>query len=89
MDKEQQNALNKYGHFHSTHEVYGVLIEEVQELFDIVREQGIENKGKFEDFVELARYEDKIKRMCKELDQIRAVAERAKNELMNDKIKWI
>ena len=75
MDNEQLTALQKYGHFNSTHEVYGVLMEEVAEFFQIVMEKpGTKNKSE---------------RMAKELDQIRAVAERAKNELLNNKIKHV
>ena len=75
MDNEQLTALKKYGHFNSTHEVYGVLMEEVAEFFQIVMEKpGTKNKSE---------------RMAKELDQIRAVAERAKNELLNNKIKHV
>lgn len=75
MDLEQEKALEKYGHFNSTHEVYGVLFEEVQEFFDIVREQ--------------PNTEYKAKRMIQELNQIRAVATRAMNELKNNQIKHV
>ena len=85
MDKEQQNALNKYGNFHSTHEVYGVLMEEVQEFFDIVKEPTKEEG--FDYAFDALKF--KKERMIKELDQIRAVAERAMNELKESKIKWV
>ena len=39
MDIEQKKAFEKYGHFNSTHEVYGVLIEEVAEFFQVVMER--------------------------------------------------
>ena len=75
MDLEQEKALEKYGHFNSTHEVYGVLIEEVEEFFEIVREQ--------------PNTEHKAKRMIQELNQIRAIAERAMNELKKNQIKFV
>jgi NTP pyrophosphatase (non-canonical NTP hydrolase) len=34
---EIKQAQAKYGHFHSTHEAYGVLAEEVAELLDAIR----------------------------------------------------
>lgn len=80
MDLEQKQALEKYGHFNSTHEVYGVLYEEVQEFFDIVREKPATDK---------AKYYNKLNRMVGELDQIRAVATRAMNELKNNQIKHV
>jgi len=75
MDVEQKQALETYGHFNSTHEVYGVLIEEVQEFFEIVREK--------------PNTELKSERMIEELDQIRAIATRAMNEIRNNQIKFI
>ncbi len=80
MDVEQEQALEKYGHFNSTHEVYGVLFEEVQEFFDIVREKPAKDK---------VQYYNKVNRMAKELDQIRAIATRAKRELENNQIKHV
>ena len=70
MDVEQEQALEKYGHFNSTHEVYGVLLEEVEEFFEIVREKPAKDK---------VQYYNKVNRMAKELDQIRAIATRAKS----------
>jgi len=80
MDLEEKQAFEKYGHFNSTHEVYGVLIEEVQEFFDIVREKPATDK---------VQYYNKLNRMCNELDQIRAIATRAKRELENNQIKHV
>ena len=34
---EAKKSFRKYGHFNSTHEVYGVLKEEVDEFFDAVK----------------------------------------------------
>lgn len=74
MELEKQ-ALEKYGHFHSTHEVYGVMFEEVNEFFDIVKEKpGTPNKKN---------------RMISELDDIIAVCSRAKKELQNNEIKFV
>lgn len=80
MDLEQKTALEKYGHFNSTHEVYGVLVEEVQEFFDIVREKPATDK---------VRHYNKVNRMIEELNQIRAVATRAMNELKTNQIKHV
>ncbi len=75
MDLESKKALDKYGHFNSTHEVYGVLFEEVCEFFEVVREK--------------PNTPLKRERMIDELKQIRSVADRAINELQTDKIKWV
>lgn len=37
LGKEMRQAQDKYGPFHSTHEGYGVLAEEVAELLDAIR----------------------------------------------------
>ena len=37
LGKEMRQAQDKYGPFHSTHEGYGVLAEEVAELRDAIR----------------------------------------------------
>jgi endo-alpha-1,4-polygalactosaminidase (GH114 family) len=75
MDLEQKKALETYGHFNSTHEVYGVLMEEVNEFFEVVREK--------------PNTPNKSKRMIEELNQIRAISERAMNELKNNQIKFV
>jgi hypothetical protein len=80
MDIEQERALEKYGHFNSTHEVYGVLMEEVNEFFSVVMEKPAKDN---------AKHYDKVNRMTEELNQIRAIAERAMNELKNNQIKHV
>jgi len=71
--KESETSKEKYGHFNSTHEVYGVLIEEVEEFLELVKSK---EPGRSE-------------KMQHELVQIAAVAIRAAGELKNDEIKWI
>lgn len=75
MDLEAKKALEKYGHFNSTHEVYGVLFEEVCEFFEVVREKPNTLR--------------KSERMIEELKQIRSIADRAIQEIETNKIKWI
>ena len=75
MNKEQKEAFDKYGNFHSTHEVFGVLLEEVEEFWQIVKEKPNTNLKK--------------ERMISELTDIINVAERAKNELKNNLIKHV
>ena len=43
LDAEMRQAENKYGPFHSTHEGYGVLAEEVAELLDAIRSNNQED----------------------------------------------
>jgi hypothetical protein len=76
IQKEKQNALLKYGNFNSTHELYGVLFEEVEEFFEVVRKNTPNSKGKRE-------------MMIRELNQIAAVAQRGAEELKDNKIKWV
>ena len=83
IEEEKQEAYEKYGHFNSTHEVYGVLMEEVEEFWELVRMKPIDDAGIFE----LSK-EGKLKAMIAELTQIAAIAERTINELENNKIKW-
>lgn len=75
---EQQEALDKYGHFNSTHEVYGVLKEEVDEFWDMVKMKP-----------DKSRYIDKKHKMISELTQIAAIADRAIEELKANQIKWV
>lgn len=77
IQEEAINAYKKYGHFNSTHEVYGVLVEELEEFFEFVKL----NIG--------LRDESKKNEMIKELIQISAIAKRAAMELNNNKINWI
>jgi len=69
---EMFNASYNYGPFHSTHEAYAVLLEEVQEFWELVMMK--DGKASKED-------------MIKELIQIAAVANRTAIELSKDKIK--
>ena len=75
MNQEQKEAFEKYGNFHSTHEVFGVLLEEVEEFWQIVKEKPNTNLKK--------------ERMISELTDIINVAERAKIELQNNLIKHV
>ena len=85
---EIQTAKEKYGHFNSTHEVYGVLIEEVQEFFQEVQ---IKNSDQsiFKSHEINEDMQTKKKNMIHELNQIAAIALRAADELKNNEIKWV
>ena len=74
--QEQKEAYEKYGHFNSTHEVYGVLKEEVDEFFDWVRDKSMSREARADFCIH-------------ELTQIAAIAERAISELKNNQIKWV
>ncbi len=78
---EIQTTREKYGYFNSTHEVYGVLIEEVEEFFEVVKTGNYKNDDQ-EKWV-------KVDRMKSELTQIAAIALRAIDELEHSKINWI
>ena len=80
MDVEQKKAFETYGHFNSTHEVYGVLMEEVNEFFEVVMEKPAKDK---------VQHYKKTERMIEELNQIRAIAEQSINELKANKIKFV
>lgn len=69
-----QKALKKFGHFNSTHELYGVLIEEVDEFYELVRQKP---------------NPEKAQRMIEELTQVAAVALRGARELQNLQIKHV
>ena len=84
MTEESKKAFRKYGHFNSTHEVYGVLIEEVEEFFDLVRLPGIDLKEWPEDFTNV-----KIDQMIDELKQIQSICERTIHELENNQIRFV
>ena len=79
---ESESARAKYGPYNSSHEVYGVLSEDVAELFDIVREKTMEDDDTF-------HVRDKKARMISELLQIASVANRAADEIMKGEVKWI
>ena len=71
--------------FNSSHEVYGVLMEEIAEFFDIVREKTID----VDKVIYPEMFEDKKCRMIDELTQIATVANRAAVELSQYKIKFV
>lgn len=89
VQKEMQAARNKYGTFHSTHEVYGVLKEEVDEFWELVKTKPDGfwkiNNG---DVLFYTRHE-RVRFMISELKQIAAVALRAAQELENGEIKFV
>jgi len=72
---EMVYARKKYGPFNSTHEVYGVLQEEVNEFWNLVT--GLD-----------PAYE-KQRQMLRELRQVAAIAQRAIQELEKNEIKWV
>jgi hypothetical protein len=75
IESEIQQARQKYGPFNSTHEIYGVLQEEVDEFWDLVK---MKHKGPYEKVL-----------MIHELMQVAAIAQRAINEIKNGEIKFI
>ena len=75
IKEEQQDAVNKYGHYNSTHEAYAVLQEEVEEFWELVRQSKQDGKLK--------------SKMINELTQIAAVAKRTISELEKNQIKWV
>ena len=85
---EIQTAKEKYGPFNSTHEVYGVLAEEIHEFFDLVKTKTLSNKSN-DPFEHYASEMGKGPDMIKELTQIAAIALRAIDELEHNEIKWI
>lgn len=82
---ESEQAREKYGCYNSTHEIYGVLAEEVAEFFEIVREKTIRNDV---DHIS-AELSEKRYRMFNELVQISNVANRAADEIMKGEVRWI
>jgi demethoxyubiquinone hydroxylase (CLK1/Coq7/Cat5 family) len=82
---ESEQARAKYGAFASTHEIYGVLSEEVAEFFDIVREKTLANHINYVS----EELSDKKYRIVAELIQIASVANRAADEIMKGEVKWI
>jgi len=81
--QEKEEALDKYGHFNSTHEAYAVLQEEVDEFWDLVK------KPNYDNFQFTGSREHKKQQMINELTQVAAIAQRAIEELTNDEIKWV
>ena len=82
---EIQQAREKYGYFNSVHEVYGVLIEEVEEFFSEVKQKTVNVNAQKQAYEK----EGKKKRMIAELTQIAAVSLRAIDELNHGNIKWL
>jgi RNAse (barnase) inhibitor barstar len=80
VDKEIEKAETAYGNFNSTHEAYAVLKEEIDELWDIVKQNTERTYG---------TPEWKTKALVPELVQIAAIAIRTANELQNNKIKFV
>ena len=80
---EIQTAKDKYGNFNSTHELYGVLVEEIEEFWNVVKEKNKEGT----DISETAL--SKKQRMKHELSQIAAIALRGIGEIENNEIRWI
>lgn len=79
--KEAEKARAKYGAFHSTHELYGVLMEEVEEFWHEVK---CNTAGWHKSTLDI-RKDD----MISELRQIAAIAYRGIQELENDQIKFV
>ena len=82
---EIQQSKDKYDCFNSTHEVYGVLIEEVDEFWELVKRQTL----KSDDPMWFESLRAKKLSMIHELTQIAAISLRAIDELRHDKIKWV
>jgi len=80
IEDEISSARVKYGAFNSTHEAYAVLLEEVEELWDIVKKNTERTYG---------TAEWKTKALLPELIQISAVAKRIAIELSNHEIKHV
>lgn len=78
IESETKDAQAKYGNFNSTHESYAVLMEEVNEFWDIV--QGNISYGD-EEWTKA--------RMKSELTQIASIATRIIEQLEDDQIKWV
>lgn len=88
--KEAEKALAKYGHFNSTHELYGVLMEEVEEFFDEVKKLTLTpNETMVISPGQTVVRKDKRNRLISELTQIAAIAYRGIKELENDHIKFV
>ena len=86
LANEIQSAREKYGPFNSTHELYGVLKEELDEFWDEAKKKTVT----FDDAQkEYSFAETKKKQMIYELMQIAAIALRGMSELENHEIKWV
>jgi hypothetical protein len=80
IEDEISSARVKYGAFNSTHEAYAVLLEEVEELWEVVKTNTERHYG---------TPEWKSKALIPELIQISAVAKRIALELSNNEIKHV
>ncbi len=87
IQKEIKQAEEKYGSFNSTHEAYGVLKEEVEEFWELVKnkKQRIKVSGE----CRKVYFFSKSDLMISELIQIAAVAIRTAKELEENKIKHV
>lgn len=85
VETEMQAAKAKYGTFNSTHEIYAVLQEEVDEFWDLVKMKSEPDKPYFG----MKGEETRRQRMILELRQVVAVALRAAQELENNEVKFI
>ena len=75
IQKEADQAREKYGPFNSTHEAAAVLREEFEEFWDHVKSSRQDGQ--------MAEY------MISELKQIAAVAYRTAKEIESNEIRWI
>ncbi len=87
MDKEGKESLEKYGHFHSTHEIYAVLLEEVDEFWEVVKRKTLDINR--EEPYPLNALQIKRVDLVRELKQIRSIADRAIEELETAKVRFI
>lgn len=84
LQDEINQANKKYGDFNSTHEVYGVLKEELDEFWELVKMKSLKPE-----WLNSVASIGKSKQMQNELTQIAAVALRAAKQLEANKIKWV
>ena len=90
VSKEIQTAKEKYGAFNSTHELYGVLAEELDEFWDEVKMPNAD-KDLFRNDPDYISEDLATKKanMINELTQIAAIALRGIDELQHNEIKWV
>lgn len=86
--QEIQQAKEKYGPFNSTHELYGVLAEEVDEFWQVVKIKNFDIPNLDSPIIQ-GEIVEKKKRMIHELSQIAAIALRGIDELQHNEIKWV
>lgn len=84
MDRVKE-IQDKYGHYHSLHEAYGVMIEEVQEFFDVVKLPTLKEG----DEIPFDGINHKKNRAISELNDIINVCNKTIQELENNQIKFI